>query len=568
MEPPTPTPPSSQPTTSHPTDPSPSPSQPPTPSQQPPSQQPPSTPLPPPQPPQQPQSQPQQQPQSQSQLQQQPQPNPNLNPTNPHPSYPQQHQQQQQPVAFSRAAWSQPTSQYSHFSSQFQSSTSSPAAPPPPQRGGIAIGVPAHASSGPTQPAASFSSAFGVQYGAALPRNPVSLPDPSVVPSSSPSPARPMMHGMPSMGMIGSQMRPGGVPPSALHQQRPMQAATGIRSQTTSNNMPSVTQNFQGHGMLRASSVTSPNTATPSTSQTQQSPYQPWLSAQQGRPPLPSQPFRPQVNPQSLQQRPHIPQQPPQPIQANSQPQQLLQSQPQQQLHPSQQQQQLHPSQQQHQFLSSPQQQQQQQQLHFSASNQSQENYGQQLPASRVLQPLPNQQQIVRVQGSANQKPPSSATGQVAIVHSGPIENVSAAEIPEPCSTILSKRSIQELVNQIDPSEKLDPDVEDVLVDIAEDFIDSVTTFGCSLAKHRKSNTLEAKDILLHLERTWNMTLPGFTGDEIKTYKKPVVNDVHKERLALIKKSLTGADNKTSAGPATGNVKGHLAKATPNVVGS
>uniref|UniRef100_A0A803MQG5 Transcription initiation factor TFIID subunit 12 domain-containing protein n=1 Tax=Chenopodium quinoa TaxID=63459 RepID=A0A803MQG5_CHEQI len=436
MEPPTSTPPSSQPTPSHPTDPSPSPSQPSTPLQQPPPSQPP--------------------------------------PSQPPP------------------AWSQPTSQYSHFSSQFQSSTSSSAAPPPPQRGGIAIGVPAHASSGPTQPAASFSSAFGVQYGAALPRNPVSLPDPSVVSSSSPSPARPIMHGMPSMGIIGSQIRPGGVPPSALHQQRPMQAASGIRPLTTSNNMPSVTQNFQGHGMLRASSVTSPNTSTPSTSQTQQSPHQPWLSAQQGRPPLPSQSFRPQ----------------------------------------------------------------------------SQENYGQQLPASRVLQPLPNQQQIVRVQGSANQKPPSPATGQVGIVHSGPVENVNAAEISEPCSTILSKRSIQELVNQIDPSEKLDPDVEDVLVDIAEDFIDSVTTFGCSLAKHRKSNTLEAKDILLHLERTWNMTLPGFTGDEIKTYKKPVVNDVHKERLALIKKSITGADNKTSAGPATGNVKGHLAKATPNVVGS
>lgn len=158
--------------------------------------------------------------------------------------------------------------------------------------------------------------------------------------------------------------------------------------------------------------------------------------------------------------------------------------------------------------------------------------------------------------------------GQASIVHSGPIDNTNASEISEPCSTILSKRSIQELVSQIDPSEKLDPDVEDVLVDIAEDFIDSVTTFGCSLAKHRKSNTLEAKDILLHLERTWNMTLPGFTGDEIKTYKKPVVNDVHKERLALIKKSFAGADNKTSAGPATGNVKGHLAKATPNVVGS
>lgn len=96
------------------------------------------------------------------------------------------------------------------------------------------------------------------------------------------------------------------------------------------------------------------------------------------------------------------------------------------------------------------------------------------------------------------------------------------AESDESCNRILGKRSIHELVSQIDSSEKLDPEVEDILVDIAEDFVDSITTFGCSLAKHRKSTTLEAKDILLHLERNWNITLPGFGGDEIKSYRKPV----------------------------------------------
>lgn len=108
----------------------------------------------------------------------------------------------------------------------------------------------------------------------------------------------------------------------------------------------------------------------------------------------------------------------------------------------------------------------------------------------------------------------------------------------EPCSRILSKRSIGKLVNQIDPSERLDPEVEDILVDLAEEFVESITTFGCSLAKHRKSTTLEAKDILLHLEKNWNLTLPGFGSDEIKIFRKPLTNDTHRERLAAVKNLL------------------------------
>ena len=99
-------------------------------------------------------------------------------------------------------------------------------------------------------------------------------------------------------------------------------------------------------------------------------------------------------------------------------------------------------------------------------------------------------------------------------------------------------KKIYSLVNQIDPSERLDPEVEDILVDLAEEFVESITTFGCSLAKHRKSTTLEAKDILLHLEKNWNLTLPGFGSDEIKIFRKPLTNDTHRERLAAVKNLL------------------------------
>ncbi|KAI0072517.1 hypothetical protein K474DRAFT_1667760 [Panus rudis PR-1116 ss-1] len=78
------------------------------------------------------------------------------------------------------------------------------------------------------------------------------------------------------------------------------------------------------------------------------------------------------------------------------------------------------------------------------------------------------------------------------------------------------RRSIQDLVSSIDPNVKIEAEVEDLLLDIADEFIDSVTNFGCRLAKHRGGDTLEIRDLQLHLERNHNIRIPGFASDETR----------------------------------------------------
>lgn len=125
--------------------------------------------------------------------------------------------------------------------------------------------------------------------------------------------------------------------------------------------------------------------------------------------------------------------------------------------------------------------------------------------------------------------------------------------------SILGKRSIQDLLAQIDPRERLDPDVEEVFLEIADDFIENVASFSCKIAQHRKSKILEAKDVLLHLDKAYNITVPGFGGDEYRSYKRPTISETHKQRLAVVRKSAAAgqaaAESKTSnlltAAPAT-----------------
>merc|ERR1711941_164300 len=106
-----------------------------------------------------------------------------------------------------------------------------------------------------------------------------------------------------------------------------------------------------------------------------------------------------------------------------------------------------------------------------------------------------------------------------------------------PQSQVLDKKRLQELVREVDPNEQLDEDVEDLLLHIADDFIEQTVTAACALAKHRKANSVDVKDVQMVLERNWNMWIPGFGTEDVRPYKRSATTEAHKARMALIRKA-------------------------------
>jgi len=116
-----------------------------------------------------------------------------------------------------------------------------------------------------------------------------------------------------------------------------------------------------------------------------------------------------------------------------------------------------------------------------------------------------------------------------------PVQGFKQINLPVESNEIISRQKLQELLSQISPNMKLDPEVEDYLMDVADDFIESVVTFSCDLAKHRKASTLEVKDVQLHLEKNCGIRIPGLPIIEPKNIVKN--ETVNKQRLELVKQA-------------------------------
>ncbi|KAJ9648848.1 Transcription initiation factor TFIID subunit 12 [Coniosporium tulheliwenetii] len=89
--------------------------------------------------------------------------------------------------------------------------------------------------------------------------------------------------------------------------------------------------------------------------------------------------------------------------------------------------------------------------------------------------------------------------------------------------SVLTKSKLDELVRQVTgggDSETLAPEVEEIMYQLADEFVDDVVTSACRLAKLRDSSTLDIRDLQLILERNYNIRIPGYASDEVRTVRK------------------------------------------------
>ncbi|KAJ3079964.1 hypothetical protein HDU99_009640 [Rhizoclosmatium hyalinum] len=70
------------------------------------------------------------------------------------------------------------------------------------------------------------------------------------------------------------------------------------------------------------------------------------------------------------------------------------------------------------------------------------------------------------------------------------------------------KRKIRDLVAEVEGGGSVQAEVEEILYDLADGFLDHVTGMACKMAKHRGTSVVTVKDFQFPLERNWNLRIP------------------------------------------------------------
>lgn len=97
--------------------------------------------------------------------------------------------------------------------------------------------------------------------------------------------------------------------------------------------------------------------------------------------------------------------------------------------------------------------------------------------------------------------------------------NLLSPEVEEVCALVLRSDSRSFCVRRGGARTSLTGVLQNIL-NMADTFIDSVLHQACRNAKERGSKVLEIRDLQLVLERTYNIRVPGYSSDELRTVRK------------------------------------------------
>lgn len=118
---------------------------------------------------------------------------------------------------------------------------------------------------------------------------------------------------------------------------------------------------------------------------------------------------------------------------------------------------------------------------------------------------------------------------------------------PRPAESRLVARDTLRALIQSVLREEVSPETEELLLDVGDDFLESVALGAAQLARHRGGDSLEAADVRLHLERVWGIALPGHGSDAVQPAAVPVATPQHAAKLAAVKRTMAAASMAASA---------------------
>jgi transcription initiation factor TFIID subunit TAF12 len=93
--------------------------------------------------------------------------------------------------------------------------------------------------------------------------------------------------------------------------------------------------------------------------------------------------------------------------------------------------------------------------------------------------------------------------------------------------------TISDLLHKIDPSASIDPLAEELVLDIADDFIDSIVMLAAESARMRGSQVVQADDVNYVIHRK-------FGTSEIPPRLDFIPNDTHLRRLKAVQDAAQG----------------------------